>query len=177
MSVRLRLIIFLALNAIVVEIRTLLMDFSKLTSSTLRSISGLTDTLSATLAELKKIETSILSSVSGSAPAAPAKRGRKPGSKAVTVKAAAPAKKGKAPKATKAPKAAKAVKAPAASGKRGAVKEQIVAALKKAGAKGISVKELSTKLDIKPGNIHVWFATTGKTVGVEKVAPGVYRLA
>ncbi len=150
------------------------MDFSKLTSSTLRSISGLTDTLSATISELKKIETSILSSISGSAAAAaPKRRGRKPGAKAVAVKVAAPAKK------EKAPKAAKAVKAPAAaktSGKRGAVKEQIVAALKKAGAKGISVKELSTKLDIKPGNIHVWFATTGKTVGVDKVAPGVYRL-
>jgi len=150
------------------------MDLTKLTTTTLKSISGLTDKLSATIDELKKIEQTILASLSNEAPAAPAKRGPKP--KAAATKAKAPTKKveAEAP-ATKAPKAAKT---PAAkkTGKRGAIKEQIVAALQKAGAKGISVKDLSTKLGVKPGNVHVWFATTGKTVGVEKVAPGVYRL-
>jgi len=162
------------------------MDLTKLTTTTLKSISGLTDTLSATIDELKKIEQSILASLSNEAPAAPAKRGPKP--KAVTVKAKAPVKKveAKAPvaKATKAEKASKVVKAPktekapvaAKSGRKGGVKEQIVALLQKAGAKGISVKDISEKLGVKPGNIHVWFATTGKTVGVDKVAPGVYRL-
>lgn len=153
------------------------MDLTKLTTTTLKSISGLTDKLSATINELKKIEQTILASLSNeapAAPAAPAKRGPKP--KAAATKAKAPTKKveAEAP-ATKAPKTAKT---PAAkkTGKRGAIKEQIVAALQKAGAKGISVKDLSTKLGVKPGNVHVWFATTGKTVGVEKIAPGVYRL-
>jgi hypothetical protein len=148
------------------------MDLTKLTSTTLRSITGLTDKLSATIDELKKIEQTILSSLSGEAPA-PAKRGRKP--KAAAVKAKAPAKKAVAAKAPVA-KAAKAPVAAKKSGKRGAIKEQIVAALQKAGAKGASVKDISAKLGVKPGNVHVWFATTGKTVGVEKVAPGVYRL-
>jgi len=149
------------------------MDLTKLTTTTLKSIAGLTDKLSATIDELKKIEQTILASLSNEAPAAPAKRGPKP--KAAAVKAKAPAKKVEA----KAPVAAKATKAPAApkkAGKRGAIKEQIVAALQKSGAKGVSVKDLSEKLGVKTGNIHVWFATTGKTVGVEKVAPGVYRL-
>lgn len=153
------------------------MDLTKLTTTTLKSIAGLTDKLSATIDELKKIEQTILASLSNEAPAAPAKRGPKP--KGAAVKAKAPAKKveAKAPvAAAKAPKAAKAPAAPKKVGKRGAIKEQIVAALQKSGAKGVSVKDLSEKLGVKTGNIHVWFATTGKTVGVEKVAPGVYRL-
>lgn len=162
------------------------MDLTTLTTSTLKSITGLTDKLSATIDELKKIEQTILASLSNEAPAAPAKRGPKP--KAAAVKVKAPAKKvevkapvAKAPKAGKAPKVEKApvaAKTPVAakSGKKGGVKEQIVALLEKAGAKGISVKDIAEKLDVKPGNIHVWFATTGKSVGVDKVAPGVYRL-
>lgn len=152
------------------------MDLTKLTTTTLKSISGLTNKLAATIDELKKIEQTILASLSTEAPAAPAKRGPKP--KAAAVKAKAPAKKveAKAPVAAKAPRAAKPPAAPKKAGKRGAIKEQIVAALQKSGAKGVSVKDLSEKLGVKAGNIHVWFATTGKTVGVEKVAPGVYRL-
>jgi len=136
------------------------MDLTKLTTTTLKSITGLTDKLSATIDELKKIEKTILASLSNEG-AASAKRGPKP--KDAAVKAKAPAKKVEA-------------KAPRKAGKRGAIKEQIVAALQKSGAKGVSVKDLSEKLSVKASNIHVWFATTGKTVGVEKVAPGVYRL-
>ena len=145
-------------------------------SKSLRNLSGLTAKRDSLIGELKKIETAIVSALTGKAQEekAPAKkRGPKPkAAKAVVVKAAP--KKAKEVKAVK-PKAAKAA-AGAKRGKRGALKEQILAALKSAGAKGISVKDLSDNLGVKTQNVHVWFSTTGKTVGVEKVSPGVYRL-
>jgi len=62
-------------------------------------------------------------------------------------------------------------------GKRGAVKELILAGLKEAGEAGIAVKHLAAKLAIKPQNIHVWIHTTGKKNGlIEAVGKGVYRL-
>jgi len=146
-------------------------------SKSLRNLSGLTAKRDSLIGELKKIETAIVSALTGKGQEekAPAKkRGPKPkAAKVVAVKAAAP-KKAKEVKAVK-PKAAKAA-AGAKRGKRGALKEQILAALKSAGAKGVSVKDLSDNLGVKTQNVHVWFSTTGKTVGVEKVSPGVYRL-
>jgi hypothetical protein len=145
-------------------------------SKSLRNLPALTAKRDSLIGELKKIETAIVSALSGKGQEeAPAKkRGPKPkAAKVVAVKAAAP-KKAKEVKAVK-PKAAKAA-AGAGRGKRGALKEQILAALKSAGAKGVSVKDLSDKLGVKTQNVHVWFSTTGKTVGVEKVSPGVYRL-
>lgn len=63
-------------------------------------------------------------------------------------------------------------------GRRGAVKEQIVAALRAAGSKGVFIKDLSSKLGIKNQNVHVWFATTGKTIkGLKKIGPGHYTLS
>lgn len=62
-------------------------------------------------------------------------------------------------------------------GKRGAVKELILAGLKEAGQGGIAVKHLAAKLGIKPQNVHVWFHTTGKKSGLtEALGKGVYRL-
>ena len=148
-------------------------------SKSLRNLSGLTAKRDSLIGELKKIESAIVSALSGKAQevekASGKKRGPKPKAarKVVAVKAAAP-KKAKAVKAVK-PKATKAA-AGAKRGKRGALKEQILAALKSAGAKGVSVKDLSKNLGVKTQNVHVWFSTTGKTVGVEKVSPGVYRL-
>ena len=124
------------------------------------------------IGELKKIESAIVAALSGKgsevAKASGKRRGPKPKAKAVVAKAAAPKKAVKA-------KAAKA-SAGAKRGKRGALKEQILSALKSAGSKGVSVKDLSKNLGVKTQNVHVWFSTTGKTVGVEKVSPGVYRL-
>ncbi len=61
--------------------------------------------------------------------------------------------------------------------KRGKLKEQILAALKEAGAKGHSVLELSEKLKIKAANIYTWFYTTGKKVsGLKKSKQGRYSL-
>ena len=47
--------------------------------------------------------------------------------------------------------------------------------LKSAGSSGITVKELSSKLKVKPGNIFSWFYTTGKKVsGLKKVGEAKY---
>lgn len=140
-----------------------------------KSLSGLTAKRDSLIGELKKIESAIVAALSGKgsevAKASGKKRGPKPKAKVVAAKVAAPKKAVKAVKA-KASKAAAGAK----RGKRGALKEQILSALKSAGSKGVSVKDLSKNLGVKTQNVHVWFSTTGKTVGVEKVSPGVYRL-
>jgi len=92
-------------------------------------------------------------------------------------KKAAKAKKVKAPKAekAKASKKGKAVK----KGKsvRGQLKQQILDALKKAGSKGITVKELADDLKANYKNIYIWFVTTGKKIpGIKKVGPAQYKL-
>ncbi|MGH8047306.1 MAG: hypothetical protein ACREKL_08665 [Chthoniobacterales bacterium] len=107
----------------------------------------------------------------GKAPAKKAgkRRGRPPGKKkaaakapkAKKVKAPKAAKKAKAPKAAKAAKV-KAPKAPKTTGRRGALKSQILKLLADAGAEGASVKDISAKLGVKNQNVHVWFSTTGK---------------
>lgn len=62
-------------------------------------------------------------------------------------------------------------------GRRGGVKELILAGLKEAGKAGIAVKHLAVKLGLKPKNIHVWIHTTGKKHGlIEALGKGVYRL-
>ena len=62
--------------------------------------------------------------------------------------------------------------------KRGELKEQILNALKAAGAEGITIKDLSEKLNVKYKNLYIWFVTTGKRVaGLRKVAPARYALA
>ncbi|GAT34484.1 hypothetical protein TSACC_22909 [Terrimicrobium sacchariphilum] len=67
--------------------------------------------------------------------------------------------------------------AKAASGKRGAIKGFILDTLQAAGEAGVAVKDLASSLGVKPGNIHVWFATTGKTIKeIQKVGPGIFRL-
>lgn len=72
---------------------------------------------------------------------------------------------------------ARSVKVPKKRGKRGAIKELILAGLKEAGDAGIAVRHLAAKLGIKPGSVHVWFGTTGKKSGLtEALGKGVYRL-
>jgi hypothetical protein len=61
--------------------------------------------------------------------------------------------------------------------KRGALKEQIVAALSSAGNAGVRVTELAAVLGTKAANIHAWFHSTGKKVpGLKKISGGHYRL-
>jgi hypothetical protein len=66
---------------------------------------------------------------------------------------------------------------PKKRGKRGAMKELILAGLKEAGDAGIAVRHLAAKLALKPGSVHVWFGTTGKKSGLtEALGKGIYRL-
>ncbi|MGD9897005.1 MAG: hypothetical protein AB7T14_08045 [Candidatus Methylacidiphilaceae bacterium] len=46
----------------------------------------------------------------------------------------------------------------------GKLKAAVLDALAAAGSEGLSVKELSSKLGVKPNNLHSWFYTTGKKV-------------
>jgi hypothetical protein len=86
----------------------------------------------------------------------PKKRGRKPGR----------------------PPGIKATGKKAKAGKRGRgkrLKEPLLKALKASGSAGITVKELSAKLKVKPSNIFSWFYTTGKKIkGISKVGEAKY---
>jgi hypothetical protein len=68
-------------------------------------------------------------------------------------------------------------RAPKKRGKRGAIKNLILAGLKEAGDAGIAVRHLAAKLGLKPGSIHAWLHTTGKKSGIIKsLGKGVFRL-
>lgn len=105
---------------------------------------------------------------------------------AVKAKSASkPSPVSKAPAKTAPPKAPKPASKPAAkpAGKtskgfqRGALVDNILAALKAAGAKGATIKDLSAKFGAPYRNIQVWFATTGKKhKEIKKIAPATYRL-
>lgn len=61
--------------------------------------------------------------------------------------------------------------------KPGKLKTGILEALKAAGPKGITVKDLTKKLKVKPNNVFSWFYTTGRKVqGLKKVGPARYAL-
>ncbi|CAN5467690.1 hypothetical protein BH09VER1_BH09VER1_26110 [soil metagenome] len=155
------------------------MDISSLNTAKLKELLKLTEARDAITSELQKVEEAIASIFSGQStptakptPYTGKRRGRKPGSKASKV-----ALVEAAPTTTPAAVERKTVKkASKKGGRRGAMKEQIIAVLKEAGTKGASVKDISSQLGVKSQNVHVWFATTGKTAGVKKLAPGVYRL-
>ncbi|MDR3404604.1 MAG: hypothetical protein P4L99_19030 [Chthoniobacter sp.] len=66
----------------------------------------------------------------------------------------------------------------AGKAKRGALSENILAALSGAGSNGVSIKDLSDKVGSNYRNVAVWFATTGKkNPKIKKVAPATYKLA
>jgi hypothetical protein len=66
----------------------------------------------------------------------------------------------------------------AGKAKRGALSENILAALSGAGGSGITIKDLSEKVDSNYRNVAVWFATTGKkNAKIKKLAPATYKLA
>jgi hypothetical protein len=166
------------------------MDLSKLNPDMLRELIKLSELKSGLEKQLGALNDRLTSLFTGKAPKAakaPGKRrGRPPGKKKVAAKktkAAKPAKVAKAPKpakkkkAAKAPKApkVKAPKAPKSSGRRGALKSQILQLLASAGAEGASVKDISAKLGVKNQNVHVWFSTTGKKLPeVSKVGEARY---
>lgn len=149
------------------------MDISKISTSVLEGLIKLTKQRDALLEELKGVEAKLAAAYSGGTSEKPAKsvktvgrRGRKP---KVSTPAAKPAPVAKAPVA----KAADSK----SLGRRGALKGKIIAALRAAGDKGIAVKDLSKKIGVKNQNVHVWFSSTGKKLGViQKVGSGSYRL-
>ena len=148
------------------------MDISKISSSVLESLIKLTKKRVALLEELTGVEAELTAAYAGEKSAKPVKAG-----KAVT---GAGRRRGRKPKAVKPAAAAKAEPAPKAAkgeGRRGALKAKILAALRAAGDKGIAVKDLSKKIGVKNQNVHVWFSSTGKKLGiVQKIGSGAYRL-
>ena len=139
------------------------MDLSKFNTSILESLIKLTKKRDILLDELKKLEAAITSVTSGgkSEPAT-VRRRRSTGRR----RSAAPAAEIKTAKDSE-----------AQTGRRGALKARILAALRAAGDKGVAVKELSAKLGVKNQNVHVWFSSTGKKLGtIQRVGAGRYRL-
>lgn len=153
------------------------MPLSNLSTAGLEKLIALVKKRESLQAEIAVVEQELSAALGGtSTPAAAAPKTRKVRGKGRKAKAAPVAKE--APK-TEAP-AAKPVKAaaPVKKGKRGALKESVLAALKAAGPAGIAVKDLSAKLGVKNQNLHVWFSTTGKTVkGLKKTKAGTWAYA
>lgn len=133
------------------------MDISTFSTTSLRSLISLVEKRDKLKARLAEVEAAISAKIGGSSVIA-----RIPGDGVVPWE-----------KSTKRGPKAKVGKK---KGKHGALKELIVAELKAAGKSGASVRDLAAKLGVKPQNVHVWFATTGKTVGVKKISPGTYSL-
>lgn len=81
-------------------------------------------------------------------------------------------------KKAKAGKVGKAVSRAKTGGRRGKLKVKIMKELKKAGPKGITVKNLAKKLKLPTNNVFSWFYTTGEKTGeIKKVAPATYALS
>jgi hypothetical protein len=139
------------------------MDLTKLNTDVLRDLLKLTEQKADLQKQIAAIDSSLAALVSGTAGAAPvvrARRGRKP--KAASEQPA----KVKEPK-TRGRRA----------GRRGALKERILALLAVAGADGMAVRDIAAKLGAKNQNIHVWFSTTGKKLKeVRKVGEARYAM-
>ena len=57
----------------------------------------------------------------------------------------------------------------------GSIKDRVIVVLKDAGRAGIRVREVAGKLGLKPANIGVWFARTGKRVKqIKRLGKGKY---
>ncbi len=131
------------------------MSFANLTSDQLSRLVELIKHKEQLQAELAQVDAELQSLESGSP--LPRKRGRKPGSPTGSATAATP---------TKAKRRSKRLK------------ESLLKALEAAGSAGITVKDLSAKLNVKPGNIFSWFYTTGKKIkGIKKVGEAKYSYA
>ena len=136
------------------------MDISLINSQSLFHLLGLTEKKEELLQILEQIDDEIIRTLKGGI------------SVEVDDVAPAPASVPPAPKAKPAPaKPAKKAK-PA---KSGGLKDRILALLETAGDAGLKVREIADKLGSKPGNIAVWFSTTGKNI-TTKVQPGRYAV-
>ena len=141
------------------------MDISLINSQSLLRLLALTEKKEELLSLVDNIDAAIIATLKGGVSVEVVEVESAPSS-------AAPAQKPVA--ALKLPaKPAKAKKAK--GGKFGGLKEKILALLEAAGDQGLRVKEIAQKLNSKPGNIAVWFSTTGKKL-VTKVEPGRYAV-
>lgn len=121
------------------------MDITTLTSSDLRKIEALLKSKEKLLAQVEEINAA-LRAFSGE-PAPSGKRAYR--------------------RSTGSPKAPR--------GKRGAIKEKIIAELQAAGKNGLHMKDLASKLGVKVTNLSVWFFSTGKKIKeIKKLAPATY---
>ena len=68
---------------------------------------------------------------------------------------------------------AKGRRGPRKGSKPGRLKEAVLAALSGSAA-GLTIKELSAKLKVKPNNLYSWFYTTGRKVSGLKKAGDKY---
>lgn len=124
------------------------MNLSQINTPTLRQILKLSEKKDLLLKEVNEIETTIEGLVKGNTKVNPSSPTQ-------------PKSKKSSPKKTP----------------RGMIKESVLKALSEAGPLGIKVNELSKQLGIESKNLHVWFSNTGKKIqGIEKVAPGHFRL-
>jgi hypothetical protein len=125
------------------------MSLSNLSSAQLARLIGLIKEKESLQAKLDKVEVAI-AAIEGDK--APAKRGRKPGrppgSKSTTGESGRKSRR---------------------------LKDPILKLLSTAGSSGLTVKELSNKLKVKPGNIFSFFYTTGRKIsGLKKVGEAKY---
>jgi hypothetical protein len=135
------------------------MSLSSLSVAQVRHLLSLTEKREAVQAELAKVESQI----------AVLEKEKEKVEASRKVIAKAPVKK--AAVVVKAKPAAKS------NGRRGGLKDRILALLEKAGSRGATVVDIADTLGVKVGNIHVWFATTGKKMSnVIKIKPGLYGL-
>ncbi len=145
------------------------MDLTKLNTGVLRDLLKLTEQKADLLQQIADIDKSIGALASGTAPAVTrVKRTRRTRKVRAYRKRLAPVE---TPGAA-APKVRKARR-----GRRGALKERILALLAVSGSGGIAVRDIAAKLNAKPQNIHVWFSTTGKKLKeVKKVGEARYAI-
>jgi hypothetical protein len=62
--------------------------------------------------------------------------------------------------------------------RRGGLQQAVLKALTSAGAKGLTVKQLSVRAKVKRSSLAVWLYTSGKKIaGFKKIAPGVFAYA
>ena len=141
------------------------MDISLINSQSLLHLLGLTEKKEEILQILDKIDAEIRRILLGGVSVEVVEVATAPAAAAPALKQAVAAK---APS-----KPAKAKKAK--GGKSGGLKDRILTLLEAAGDEGLRVKEIAAKLDTKPGNISVWFSTTGKKLAT-KVEPGRYAV-
>jgi hypothetical protein len=133
------------------------MAFSNLTSAQVAHLIALVKEKETLQAKLDQVTAELQSLETGKA--VPKKRGRKPGRPAGAKN-----------------KVSVVVDKKTRRGKR--LKDPLLKALKAAGASGITVKDLATKLKVKPGNIFSWFYTTGKKIkGISKVGEAKYAIS